>query len=335
MLRRLKCPHCGGRMETDVSVGQTIPCPHCREAFEVHNEHVTGSGSNPLIDRLVIPLGYVAFVAVPMAGAIWFFTNQADKPKEKDAPGPVADVRPAPETDRDPPKPKRKGPLAPPRFPAPLPGPDGTPPPRVEDPPTPPVEVPPSRPEPPTAGVAVAPLPRLVEPDDAIAVEVETAPAPREVVWRFPPSTYTSDWQLRGSVEVRIAGVASTPVPITDPKGNVAPSPRPALVILVEVRKGAMTQLRNRELKALGQFTSLFAKDGKQLPELDVPPGARFRTGVPARQVVPQDRTSVFDVVAFATPPGNVGAVELRLESDRFGESGDLWFKIPDTAWKE
>src|SRR4051812_7766295 len=166
MLSVFKCPHCRKLIETNLENGQTIDCPYCEEPFELGPEHVARKGAgNEALFRLAIPVGYVLFVAVPLALTIWYLARRAEeKPKEAvEAPAQVAPGnRNEPRPPARPVRPKKDAtpkadPEEPDDDPAARPG------------PKPPVPVPP--------GVPPEPVPPTAPP---IVPELAVAPEPRE-----------------------------------------------------------------------------------------------------------------------------------------------------------
>ena len=322
MLNVFTCPNCRKRIETDQGEGQTIPCPYCEEAFTIRpSDAATRNSTREALIRLCIPLGYVLFVAVPLALTLWYFASRDGKrdPKDGAAEAPAAPVVKV-EKKAAPPRPVR-----PPRQPK-----GGTPgDPGATDPdPDPPV-----RPDPVAPGgaeLAIAPRPREL-------AEVFVAPEPHEVPWRPTLVESSSKWQKVGSVDVRIVGFAVTKAPVIDGKGLLTETAQPVLVVLMEVRLNATAKKRELLSWTYGQnhYAAIFLASGKELPFVHVPLGAKLNTGLPFTQPLPDDGTPVRDVLLFAVPPDESGELSLRLDAERCGEAGDIWFKIPAAALKK
>ena len=308
MLNVFRCPNCEKPIKTDQIEGQSIPCPYCQEVFTISpDDAVVPNPERELLIRLAIPLGYVLFVAVPLVLTILYFTSRDRKKVVVDAPVVKEEKRvPA----RPAPRPPRKEKVGP--------GPGGA----TDPDPT------PVRP----ADVALAPHPRQL-PDP---VEVFVAPDPRAVFWNLP-SVYDSPWQKVGSVDLRISRVSVGPVPIIDGMRQVRDTNQPMLVVVMEVR--ANTSDKKRELQSWTfvrlHYSAAFVASGKELPHPELPLGSRVNTGLPQMQPLPADGEPVRDVLLFTAPPAGSGEVSVRLDGDRCGESGDIWFKIPAAVLKK
>lgn len=336
MLNVFVCPNCGKKLKTDQGVGQTIPCPYCEEPFEISREHA--AAKNELLFKLAIPIGYVLFVAVPLGLTIWYLTTRTEKPKE------AVEATPAPvQVNRNDPKPPAPRPVVRPRKdgkPKADVDPEDDPEPVLPPKPEPPAPAKPKaeespKPEPPAPPVektelAVAPEPRELP-------EVFVAPEPREIVWKLPPLNFATPWQKVGAVDLRAAGVAVVRVPIIDGKERVRDSAQPMLVVVIEVRMNTSTKKRELQSWTHGQKRYMvgFLAGGKDLMHIDLPLGSKVHSGIPLRQPLPQDGEPVHDVMVFAVPPADAGELSLRLDAERFGESGDVWVKIPTAAWKK
>ncbi len=342
MLKLYKCPNCQKVIETNQELCAEIACPYCDKEFAIRAAHeVRKDAGRDALFRVAIPIGYVLFVAVPLALTIWFFVNRAEKQQQAlDAEAQAAqeakvarDEKPAPA-----PRPKR-----PPKQK----GDDGTKPDPDEpeakpDPKRPPESVP--EPKPVETKVEPEPKPKPAEPDLDVAPEprelpeVFVAPEPRAIAWKLPPMEYESPWQKVGSVDLRVAGVAITKVPIIDAKEQITESEKPMLVVVMEVRLNNLTRKRDLNSWTYGQarYMIAFTGGGRQLAHIDVPLGSKVNTGLPYKQPIPQDGTAVRDVMVFAAPPDGSGELSIRLDGDRVGEgSADIWFKIPPSAWKK
>ncbi len=328
MLQVIKCPNCRGLIETDQVAGQTIPCPHCEQAFEIQPELVVPSRNlrNAII-KLCIPLGYVLFVAVPIGLTIWYFASRAEEQAKNEPPTEVKEKqKPAPAP--APKKREKKGPVEEPEETLP-PNPN----PRITDPghesearPVPkkvPDDTPVIEPEP----IAIAPLPR--------EVTTPVAPEPRRVYWKIPLLEYSSEWQKVGLVDLRIAGLAVSKVPFADREERITDSSTPLLVIVIEVRRNASGKQRELLSWANTGYAALFVENGKSPMPLEFPSGKKPYTGFVPKQTIPEDGTAVRDVLFFTLPAEGSGELSLRLDGDRCGENKDIWFKIPATALKK
>jgi hypothetical protein len=329
MLKAFKCPKCQGGLQTDQEMGEKITCPHCDRPFTLRPSHAVDKNSaGEAFAKIAIPIGYVLFVAIPLVGTIWYFSTRTEDPPKK--PPEVAEVR-DPDRDREREPEKEKKLPVPPRPPRKVvtPGTPGTPvDPEDPDPKENPDPKPPD-PKPKGVEVAVAPEPREVQ-------EVELAPEPREILWKIPYTGYESKWQTVGLVDLRVAGVAVSKAPIIDGKGQVKDSPNPMLVIAIETRVNVPN--KKRELSswtaARRRYSAAFLASGKELFQPELPLGSKYNTGLPVQQLMPPDCTPVRDLLIYELPPPGAGELSLRLEADRVNESGDIWFKIPESAWK-
>lgn len=341
MLQAFQCPRCSKLLETDQELGTEIVCPHCDEEFVLRRTHrFKKNATREALFRLAIPLGYVLFVAVPLAVTVWFFMNRAERQKqeameaaraaeaERVAAGIVRDNA----ADRKPPAPVAPV-VRPPRK---LPKGDkpGDPAAPEPDPKEPGPEEKPKEPEPevilPGAEVAIAPAPRAVP-------EVEVAPEPRPVRWKIPLLDYTSKWERVGSVEVRVSGLAVGKAQIVDLNDRVTESAAPLLAVVVEVRLADPSKKRTLTswTHGLAHYGTIFLDGGRELPPAVLPPGGKPNVGLPLKQPLPGNGAAVRDVLLFAVPPAGVRELSLRLDGDRCGEPGDIWFKIPASALKK
>jgi hypothetical protein len=179
------------------------------------------------------------------------------------------------------------------------------------------------------------------KPEIPIPSEIAVAPMPREYHWEVPLlSGYSSDWKKVGAVDVRVAGLSVTKVPIIDPKECVTGSELPMLVVILEVRMNTPNKKRNllswrSSLRINSSSESvIFLPEDKALP-LGRLTGGKFHTGIPDRQQIPDDGTAVRDILLFSVPADDAGKLSLRLDAQRCGESGDIWFELPALSWKK
>jgi hypothetical protein len=131
-------------------------------------------------------------------------------------------------------------------------------------------------------------------------------------------------------------------VPVIDAKEHISESQNPLFVVIIEVRKNSPSRIRT--LLSWQRFKDsrvtsyvpcvIYLADDKELP-LGKLPGGKLNAGLPDKQPLPDDGTSVRDILLFSVPPDNAGDLQLRLDAERCGESGDIWFKIPSMAWKK
>jgi hypothetical protein len=288
----------------------------------------------------------VAFVALPIAGVIGLAAYKFGDSDKKD----TTEVAQKPEGPKEPParKPDPNRPTPrPPTHPdkghtrpdpiQPIEPPHGVEPGKQPDTAKPePMKPDPVKPEPvAVAALPVAPEPRAVEA--VIPEPLADAPEPRAArLLMAPPPGFTSQWEQAGVVEVRIAGVAFTRVPVTDLDGNVFDSPSPVLAIWLEVRTQSKT--RTVELKrwqdSLGSSCQL-ATRFNEIDRASFGPGRSLRNGLPYKQTLPADGTPCEDMLVFKEPPDGATELRLTLDADRFGETGKVKFTIPSTAWKK
>jgi|GEM_PF-5182340 len=329
MLNVFKCPYCQKRIETNLEIGQKIACPYCDEEFKLHRSHEASRNDvGNSIAKILIPLGYVLFVGVPLTLTIGFFVLRAQQQEEPPAkPAPVADATPvAKKPDlqpaRKPRKPRKSGGDTEEEDPATTP--------KTQEP----LKLKPSKPEIPgsTSGseVAIAPEPREVP-------QIPVAPAPHEVAWEIPLRDFHSKWQTVGAVDVRIAGLAVAKVPLLNGKGEVQDSAAAMLVVAVEVRLNTANKTRTLQtwIRDKVYHARIYLANGKELGSGSLPVGAKFHLGLALQQPIPPDQTPVRDILVFAAPADDAGELSLRLDAERCGESGDIWIKIPDSAWKK
>jgi hypothetical protein len=163
------------------------------------------------------------------------------------------------------------------------------------------------------------------------------APVPHEVLWKLPLTGYQSEWKTSGEVAIRIGGLAVAKAPLIDGKNNLVESQTPYLVAVIDVRMND-----SKEKRTLLPWTyfndfysAMFMKNDKQIPNGRIPPGSKLRNKTADKQVIPADGSYVHDILLFAVPGDDAGELNLRLEAERVGEKGDIWFKIPALAWKK
>lgn len=302
--------------------------------------------------KYLIPLGYLAFVGLPILitiGVVFSLSGKKSAPETEDDKPQVSKGDSKTAASNVPKKTPKRGP--PPRS-----SPD------VQVEPVngggsanennakkEPISAPntPSKPEPkptkvePTAPAKTAPMPSAKkEPApspmrDPNALEI--APTPHEILWKLPLSGYESDWKSVGAVAVRIGGLAIAKAPLIDGKKNLVESQTPFLVVVMEVRKNESKEKRTLLSWTYfnDHYSSMFLKDDKELPNGRLPPGSKLRTKVSDMQVVPEDGSNVQDILLFAVPTDDAGELNLRLDAERMEEKGDIWFKIPALAWKK
>jgi hypothetical protein len=193
------------------------------------------------------------------------------------------------------------------------------------------------------AAIAIAPMPREI--DRAVPKPSNHSPAvapqPREIYWKIPLSGYSSEWQTVGAVDVRVAGLSITKVPIIDSKESVTESKNPMLVIIIEIRKN--TPKKDRTLLSWQQFKGntvsgyspvvIYQTDDKELQPARL--SGKLHAGLLEKQPIPDDGTSVRDILLFNVPADNAGKLRLRLDAERCGERGDIWFDLPALSWKK
>ncbi len=179
-------------------------------------------------------------------------------------------------------------------------------------------------------------------PTETVAAtpSVAVAPLPREAPWKGPETGFVTDWQKLGSIDLRVASLGIAKVPVNDGKGNVTESKNPLLVVVVELRKN--TPGKNRFLYSWQRYldnkitgTSIFSltlPDGKELAPGRLS-GGKLNAGLPEKQLLPDDGTPIRDVVLFAAPPEDAGALTLHLIGERCGEAGEFTIEIPRGAW--
>jgi hypothetical protein len=326
MMQTFRCPHCGKLLDTDNQLGTTVSCPHCDEPFDLAPARLAARGSG-LLYKVLVPLGYVLFVGVPLALTVMFLKNraeevqreeQAQKQEQKQERPPVV-VRPKDDPPR--PKPPHKRPV----------GPKVTEPDEPDAPDVKPKdELPPAHaPVTPPVVHAVAPCPREVP-------VIEVAPDPRRIVWRVPPGRFTGAWQSFNGVDLRVADVVVTKVPLVNGRGIESESRGPQLVVVIEARANALGKKRELKSWTYGRhrYFAGFLANRAVLPFFDTDLGTRVHTGLPAVQPLAPDGPPARDVIVFTLPPAGAGELSLRLDGDRVGETKDLWFKVPESAWK-
>ncbi|HEV3436968.1 MAG TPA: hypothetical protein VG122_06395 [Gemmata sp.] len=166
---------------------------------------------------------------------------------------------------------------------------------------------------------------------------IAIAPAPHEYRWKIPEFGYSSGWQKFGSVDVRIAGLSITNVPLIDSKTHVTESDYPMLAVFVEVRNNTPNKKRTllSWTSSGSYYGRIFDTANNELPPGKLPPGSKLHSGLPFTQPLPDDGTPVYDILLFRKPDENKGQLDLRLDAERCGESGDIWFTIPSLAWKK
>jgi hypothetical protein len=344
----IKCPHCQATLETDLQVGQALRCPSCKERFRIDRSTLVSDPNALSNHKLLIPLGYVAFVGVPLVLTIVFvlvFFKPKPAEEQKEEPQQVAKSDSRTSTNHEPKKTPKRGP--PPRRPQDNDVPEA----EVATPNTTPVKGMPADTQPTIPPKSEATPKNEITPKAEITPKTETttpmpaipeqdasqiAPVPREVLWKIPVTGYTSDWQKVGDVHVRVGGLAITKAHFIDSKANTVESPSPFLVAIVEVRKGdakkSQTLLSWTYFRT--HYAAIFMKDDKELRPGEVPAGSKLQSKL-EKQTIPDDGTPVRDILLFSVPADDAGELNLRLDAERCGEKGDIWFKIPPLAWKK
>jgi hypothetical protein len=331
------CPHCRGANALNAPVSLPEPLPLSEEeAFDaprpVHSPAALRREPTDALStggKVLIVLGYAAFVAIPVAAVIAVAVYRLGGPdRQPDAPEVAQNLT------RERPEPGQKPVTPRPPKPANDDAESGTtiPAPRAVEGSGKPEEA---------LAVAVAPEPRDAPTESVIVPAPELiaiAPEPhvaRPVV--AIPAGYTSRWEKVGAVEARVAGVAVTRVPITDVDGIEKESPVAVLAVWVEVR--TQNNPRPPELRrwqdSLGQYCELTTARGGKLGRGLLGPGATLRTGLPYKQPLPADGTPRIDVLVFASPPDEAGELQLTLDAERVGETGKFKLAIPASAWKK
>jgi hypothetical protein len=357
----INCPHCKATLEANVKLGQVIQCPACKEQFEIERKLLNGKDDSLSNNKYLIPLGYAAFVGLPILITIIVVFSMSGKkpaPESNDDPPHVAKNETRTSSSNAPKKTPKKGP--PPRqssdkYVEPEIG--GTP----SDDSN--VKSSPSKTGPDTSTkttgpdastktvTTTTPKPEITptpKTETTTTPKIETspmletngmaiAPPPHEVLWKLPLSGYESDWKYVGAVAVRIGGLAISKAPLVDGKNNVVESQTPFLVAIIEVRKNDSKEKRTLLSWTIfnNYYSSMFLKNDKGLPNGRLPAGSKLRTKTSDQQLVPDDGSSVRDILLFAVPDDDAGELNLRLEAERIGEKGDIWFKIPALAWKK
>jgi hypothetical protein len=188
---------------------------------------------------------------------------------------------------------------------------------------------------PPTAATTVGSL--------ASSSSVAIAPLPRERPWDVPEqSGYSSVWSKFGAIDVRIASLSITKVPIVDFNKNITESKNPMFVVVVEVRKN--TPGNKRELTSWQRYRGkvitgsrssvIYLAGDKELSPVTLS-GGKLHAGLPELQLIPDDGTVVRDILLFSIPSDDAGELRLRLDAERCGERGDIWFTLPASSWKK
>jgi hypothetical protein len=175
-----------------------------------------------------------------------------------------------------------------------------------------------------STGVAVAPVTTMPA--------VEIAPQPRRIFNRCP-DRFSSPWVRRGSIQVRVIGVAVRRPLLMDAKGYEFDSPDRALLVWVETRSiGPEAADLRRWIGSLNSAASLSAATGVCAP-------IRYPGAVVAGQL---DRSvkllpggpSGVDVLAFEVPGVVATTLTLKLDATHVAEGGEFVIAIPPEAWK-
>jgi hypothetical protein len=327
----VKCPLCGSRLETSLRPGASIECPSCDDTFVLERADIQASGAaRDGFVRFLIPLGYLAFLVIPLGGVIYYVATREEPKKdvaEQTAPQPPRDKGEPPAPDRHVPDRTPK----PPRGSQPREGTGGTTPTPRE--PVSEVHEAPFPHEPVAAREAIVEV--APEPHEAVAV----APAPREFFWRFPTTGFTTKWETIGVVSVRVAHVGVGKYPLFDPTtGTVEESKTPALVLVIEARLTDPDRDRMFHSWTNGSRrhnVAFLEGSSRQLAPRDLPPGLQLHSGLKHPIPLPKDGSAARDVILFEVPPEGTKELELQLEAVRVREDGNYRFRIPAEAWKE
>lgn len=357
----INCPHCKAKLEADVKLGQVIQCPACKEQFEIERKLLTAQDNSLSNNKYLIPLGYAAFVGIPILITIIVVMSMSGKksaPESTDDPPHVAKNDSRSSSGNVPKKTPKRGPpqkqtsdkyIEPeiggtpsddtnvktgPSKADPDPStkktvPDATA--KTETTTTPKPEITPT-PKPETTKIP------KIEPSPMIETNgMAIAPPPHEVLWKLPLSGYESEWKAVGAVAVRIGGLAISKAPLIDGKNNIVESQTPFLVAIIDVRKNDSKEKRTLLSWTVfnNYYSTMFQKNEKELPNGRLPAGSKLRAKAADMQLIPEDGSHVHDILLFAVPNDDAGELNLRLEAERIGEKGDIWFKIPALAWKK
>jgi hypothetical protein len=166
---------------------------------------------------------------------------------------------------------------------------------------------------------------------------LEIAPSPRELLWKLPLSGYVSEWKKVGAVDLRIGGLAIAKVPLIDGKNNITESQKTFLVAIIDVRKNELKEKRTLLSWTYfnNYYSTIFLNNDRAIANGYLPAGSKMKTKTSDKQLIPDDGSIVQDFILFAVPADDAGELNLRLEAERVGEKGDIWFKIPSLAWKK
>jgi hypothetical protein len=348
----INCPHCKAKLEADVKLGQVIQCPACKEQFEIERKLLNAQDKSLSNNKYLIPLGYAAFVGIPILITVVVVISMSGKqsaPESTDDPPHVAKNDSRTSSGNVPKKTPKRGPppkqssdkYVEPEIGGPpsdnsnvkttpsKTGPDAST--KTEPTPTPKPEITPTpKPEPKTT-------PKIETSPMIETNGMAIAPPPHEVLWKLPLSGYESEWKAVGAVAVRIGGLAISKAPMIDGKNNIVESQTPFLVAIIDVRKNDSKEKRTLLSWTIfnNNYSSMFLKNEKELPNGRLPAGSKLRAKAADQQLIPDDGSHVHDILLFAVPEDDAGELNLRLEAERIGEKGDIWFKIPALAWKK
>jgi Zn finger protein HypA/HybF involved in hydrogenase expression len=324
----IKCPHCRATLEAEVEEGQVIRCPACKKQFKVDSESQDNEEDSLANNKYLVPLGYAAFVGLPILITIAVVFSLGGKKvtqPEEDTPHVAkSDSRsssnvPKKTPKRGPPQKQSSDKFVEPERKS-VPSSDST-----------------SKAGTTNNNTETNPKPDTNPGTPLETIALEIAPRPHEILWKLPLSGFESDWKHVGAVDVRIGGLAIAKANLIDSKNNVTESQTPFLVAIIDVRKNEPKEKRTLESWTYfnTSYAAMFLSNDKALPNGILPPATKLLTKTADKQLLPDDGSHVKDILLFAVPADDAGELNLRLDAERVGEKGDIWFKIPSLAWKK
>jgi hypothetical protein len=326
----IKCPNCKATLEADVEVGQVIRCPACKKQFRIDADQLDTEEDSLANNKYLVPLGYVAFVGIPILitiGVVFSLSGGKKATQPEDDTAHVAKNDSRSSSSNVPKKTPKRGPpqkQSSEKFVEPdtgnVPSPDNT----IK-----------------TKGTNSDPeVATKVETNPTTKPETispEIAPAPHEAPWKLPLSGFESEWKHVGTIDLRIGGLAVSKLPLIDGKNQIVESQTLFLVVIIDVRKTDLKE--KRTLYSWTHFktyySAMFLNNDKAVANGYLPAGSKLLTNPADKQLLPDDGSRVQDILLFAVPADDAGELNLRLDAERIGEKGDIWFKIPSLAWKK
>jgi hypothetical protein len=326
-----RCPGCGSlkvgemlSLDDAAAPAPQRPLPHNRRGSRAESDVATPVGGASALP-LLLGLGFVSLAVLTAGGFAAFFLMDNDPPPHPDA----EVVAAAPKTPAPAPVRERVAP-----GPTPIPTPVVSPTPVPMPVPAPPPPAP--RPEPILTPLPEPPPPPTPNPQpmppDVSATTPKPFPRPPHP---FPaPPGWVSGWEKAGDVRVRVAGVASTRVPLEKRQKKLL-STETYFVVWVEIENTSRAAHTYRRWQPVltGECTLRYASNAA-IPYAIYPPETGREWFSEFTQPIPPGGPALLESLVFSRPDTNTtGDLSLTLDGSRVGVTGRFAFTIPHAVW--